>query len=186
MWMPPHTTLPPGRDGAQRERDEPAVGGEDDRGVERLGWCGARGAGPRRAELAGERLRAVVALARERVDLAVLGARDLDDDVRGRAEAVEPEAPGVAAHAQAAVADEARAQQRRGLVVREPVRDREAEPLVGHGVLGEAAVDVAPGEAGPGAEVLAAAAAVARTRRTSTRATGRRRAGRPRSTRATI
>ena len=160
MWMPPQTTLPPGRDGAQRERDEAAVGREDDRGVERLRRRRARRAGPRRAELAGERLRDVVAVARERVDLAALRARDLDEDVRGRTEAVEAEAPRVAAHPQAAVADEARAQQRGGLVVREAVRDREAEPLVGHRVLGEAAVDVAAGEARAGAEVLAAAAAV--------------------------
>ena len=124
------------------------------------GGAAPDGAGPRRAELAGERLCDVVAVARERVDLAVLGARDLDEDVRGRAEAVEPEAPGVAAHPQAAVADEAGAQQWSGLVVGEAVRDREAEPLVGHGVLGEAAVDVAAGEARPGTEVLAAAAAV--------------------------
>ena len=91
--MPPQTTLPPGATARSASGTSAAVGREDDRGVQRLRRGGARRAGPRRAELARERLCDVVAVARERVDLAVLRTRDLDEDVRGRAEAVQPEAP---------------------------------------------------------------------------------------------
>ena len=64
-------------------------------------------------------------------------------------------------------------------VVRVAVRDREAEPLVGDRVLGEAAVDVAAGEARPADRGSRGRCGSTRTRRTSSRATGRRRAGRP-------
>src|SRR5581483_4195875 len=74
----------------------------------------------------------------------------------GGAEAVEAEALGVAAEAQCAIADEAGAEQRRGLVVRVAVGQGEAVAVVGDRVLGVAAVDVAPGEPGLRAEVLAA------------------------------
>ena len=55
----------------------------------------SRAARPDRAHLAGERLAGGVARAREGVDLAALVLRDLHEDVRGRAEAVQPEAPAV-------------------------------------------------------------------------------------------
>ena len=53
-------------------------------------------------------------------DPPALVARHLADDVGGRAEAVEPEPLGVARQPQRAVADQARAQERRGLQVRKP------------------------------------------------------------------
>ena len=49
---------------------------------------------------------------------------------------------GIARQPQGAVADQPGAQQRRGLQVRVAVRDREAEPLVRDGRIGEAAVAV--------------------------------------------
>ena len=62
MWIPPQTTVPPGDDGAQRERDERAVGREDDRGVERLGRAAWSDPPAHvRAELERERLRGLVA-----------------------------------------------------------------------------------------------------------------------------
>ena len=67
----------------------------------------------------------------------------------------------VAGHPQRAVADQAGAQQRRRLEVRVAVGQREAEALVGHRVLGVAAVAVVAGEACAVAEVLPARAAVA-------------------------
>ena len=88
-----------------------------------------------------------VARAGEGVDVAALRARDLGDDVRGRAEAVEPQRVRVSCEPQRARADEARAQQRRRGGVGVRVGQCEAEALVGDGELGEAAVDVVAGEA---------------------------------------
>ena len=88
-------------------------------------------------------------------------ARDLGDDVRGRAEPVEAEALRVAGQPQRAVADQSRAEERRGLQIRITLREREAEALVGDRVLRVAAVAVVAGEARPVAEVLASARAVA-------------------------
>ena len=87
--------------------------------------------------------------------------RDLDDDVGGGAEAVEPEPFGVAGQAERAVADEPGAEERRGLQVVVLLRDREAVALVGHDPLRVAAVEVVAREAGRLAEVLAAREAVA-------------------------
>ena len=88
-------------------------------------------------------------------------AGDLRDDVGRGAEAVEPEPLGVAGEAQRAVADQARAEQRRRLEIRIARREREAEALVGDDLLGVAAVEVVPGEACPVAEVLPPGRAVA-------------------------
>src|SRR5207245_2169673 len=55
---------------------------------------------------------------------------------------------------QSPVPDQARAEQRRGLEVRIAVGDGEAEALVGHGMLGVAAVEVVAGEPSPDAQVL--------------------------------
>ena len=108
------------RDGRERRRDELAGRGEDDRRVELLGRR-AR-AGPLRAERAGERLRLVVALARHGEHAAALAPRDLRDDVRRGAEAVQAEPLGVAGEAQRAVADQPGAEERRRLEVAEARR----------------------------------------------------------------
>ena len=117
MWMPAQTTVPPFSLHAAPP-DQLADGREDDDGVELLGRAGERVARPGRAELAGERLRLVVTRARSREDLASLRDRDLADDVRGRAEAVQADPLRVAGEAQRPVADEAGAEQRCRLVVR--------------------------------------------------------------------
>ena len=66
MWMPPHTTVPPRRDGLQRERHERADGGEDDRRVERLAAGGSSEPPAHTAPSSQrERLRRVVARAGE-------------------------------------------------------------------------------------------------------------------------
>ena len=90
---------------------------------------------------------ALVVRARERVDLAALVDGDLADHVRRRPEPVQPEALRVAGEPQRAVADQAAAQQRRGLLVGQLVGQRQAVALVGDRQLGVAAVDVAAGEA---------------------------------------
>ena len=84
---------------AERGRDELADGREDDDGVELLGRARERVAGPDGAERARERLGLVVARARPGEDAAALRDRDLADDVRRGAEAVQAERLGVARRA---------------------------------------------------------------------------------------
>ena len=96
-------------DVAERGRDELAHRREDDHRVELLGRACERVAGPDRTERAGERLRLLVARAGAREDAATLRGGDLADDVRGGAEAVEPERLDVLAREpQRAVPDRAR------------------------------------------------------------------------------
>src|ERR687890_2765584 len=147
--------------GPQRDRHQRAHGGEDYGRVELLGRGLARAPNPRGAQLAREILALLVAVPGEREDLSALMDRYLDDYVGGGTEAVEAEPSGVARGPQGAVADQARAQQRRGLEVRVALGEGEAEAVVGHGVGGVAAVHLVPGEPGVVAEVLPAREAVA-------------------------
>jgi hypothetical protein len=87
--------------------------------------------------------------------------RDLDDDVRRGAEAVEAEPLGVAREAEGAVADQAGAEERRRLEIVVLLRKRQAVALVGDDPLRVAAVEVVAREARRLAEVLAAREAVA-------------------------
>src|SRR5207244_7999947 len=100
--------------GAQGQRDECADRREEERGVELLGRRLVGAAGPSGAEPSREILRRAVARPGEGVDLAALVAGDLRDDVRGRAEAVDADAPRVAGHAQRAIAELGRASCREG------------------------------------------------------------------------
>ena len=135
--------------------------GEDDRPVELLRRRFIGGTGPLGPQLAGERLRLLVAPAGEGEDTAAFVDRHLAEDVGGGAEPVEPDTLRLADQPQRPVADQPGAEQRRRLQVRVAVGDREAEALVGDRDLGVAAVDVVAGELRVVAEVLAAAAAVA-------------------------
>ena len=131
-----------GRHGRERRGDERAGRGEDDRGVELLGRRLVRAARPRGPELPRERLRLPRRPARVKAKTRrPCVAGDLRDDVRRGAEAVEPEPLGVAREAQRAVADQARAEERRRLEIRVPVGEREAVALVRDGQLGVAAVE---------------------------------------------
>src|SRR5579864_5978596 len=86
---------------------------------------------------------------------------DLRHDVGRGAEAVDAEAGRVAGKAQASIADEARAQERRSLQVRVSIRKREACALVRHHVVGVSAIERVTREQGAIAKVLATLAAVA-------------------------
>ena len=86
---------------------------------------------------------------------------DLGDDVRGGPEAVEPEPLCVPGEVERAVADQAGAEERRGLLVRVAGREREAVARVRDRLLRIAAVDVVAGEARVVAEILLSGAAVA-------------------------
>ena len=94
--------------------------------------------------------------------LMVLGLdeSDLGDDVRRGTEAVETNRVRITCQAERPVSDEAGAEEGRGLRVRVALGDRKAEALVGKCQLGEAAVDVIPGEAGVVAQVLSTGDAV--------------------------
>ncbi len=131
--MPPHTTVPPFRVAANAAGTKRPDRGENEGGVERLGRRLVGAAGPHRAEAAREILRLLVARAGEGEDLAALVARDLRDDVRGRAKAVDADALAVTGQSQRAVADQAGAQERRRLDIAVARVDRKAIALVGDG-----------------------------------------------------
>ena len=158
--MPAHTTLPPGAVARSAAGTSSPAGAKMIAASSGSGPGSQRVAGPLGAEREREHLRGRVVGAREGEDAPALVHGHLADDVRGGAEAVEPEPCRVAGQPQRAMADQPSAQQRRHLEVAHPVRQREAVALVRDRVLGVAAVDVAAGEARPAAQVLAAALAV--------------------------
>ena len=81
---------------------------------------------------------------------------------RGGAETVDPQPPDVLArHAVRPVSDQSCAQQRSSFGILVDRRNRKAVALVGHGVLGVAAVEGVAGEPGAGAKVLLISPAVA-------------------------
>ena len=92
------------------------------------------------------------------VDAGALGQGDLRRDVRRAPESVDPEPAslGEVGPPEGPVADDPRAQQRRDLLVAEPLGQRVGVRLLDHGVLGIPAVDVPAGEARGEAQVLAA------------------------------
>jgi hypothetical protein len=155
MWMPALITRAP------LALAQSADGGEDDRAVELLRRRFVGGAGPLGAELAGEGLGLLVALAGEGEDAPAFVDRELAEDVGRCAEAVEADPLRLPDQPQRPVADQPGAEQRRRLQVRVALGQREAEALVGDRQLGVTAVAVIAGELGLVAEVLAAGAAVA-------------------------
>ncbi len=96
----------------------------------------------------------------EGVDLALLIARYLGDDMCGGAEAIDAQAFAVAGFDQAAIADQPGAKQRRGFGVAIDIGDGQAEALVGDGVLGVTAVDGVAGKLGIVAEIFLAILAI--------------------------
>jgi len=118
-----------------------------------------RSAGPHRAEVAGKRLRRVVARAGEGEDAPALVARDLSDDVRRGAEPEDAEIARIARHDQRAVADQPGAQERRRFGVARLACDREAESRVGDRVFLVSAIDLVAGKARLRAQILAPRAA---------------------------
>ena len=183
MWMPAQTTVAALRERARappgRARRPGRTGSR--RRAPRAGAGRSRPPTRRRARARTPAPRASSAR-REREHAPALVPRDLRDDVRRGAEAVEPEPLGVAGHAQRAVADQPGAQERRRLLVRVAVGDREAEALVGDRELRVAAVEVVAGEPRAVAEVLAARSGSSGTRRVQPSQGTAQAARRPRST----
>jgi hypothetical protein len=131
MWMPAQTTTPPLRTARN------AAGMSDPTGAKISAASSSNGAGaslsPAHAAPS-ERAKACACMSPLRVNAAISRpsmTRDLRDDVRRRAEAVDADAPGLARHAQRAVADEARAQPRRNVDVANAARKREAVTRIG-------------------------------------------------------
>ena len=90
-----------------------------------------------------------------------MGPRDLGDNVRRRAEAVEAEALGIARHRECAVADKPGAEQGCSLGVAPVAAHGQAVALVGDAVVAIAAVPRVAGEERVGAQVLPPAPAIA-------------------------
>ncbi len=147
-------------DSPQGQRNEIAGRREQDRSVEFHGRRFFGGACPHGAQLACEGLRDAVAGAREGEHLPALPHRNLRDDVRRGAKAIETQTPRLAGPHQRAVADQAGAKQGRRLDVAVAGRQREDIALVGNGAVGIAAIDLITGEARRIAEVLAPRAAM--------------------------
>ena len=146
--------MPPFSSARSISGDQRAGRREADGAVELLRRLLLGPADPRGAELARQLL--VPLRAREDIHLALPVPRDLQDDVRRRAEAVqaEPKALSVsrraarpdAASPQRAIADDPRAEQRRGFVIAVALRDRIREIRRDARELSEAAVRVEPRE----------------------------------------
>ena len=115
-----------GRDGTERRRNQGADGREEQRRVQLLGRPLVRGAGPFGAKAQREFDRRPVARPGEGENPAALGAGDLGDDVRRRAEAVQTEAFGIARHGERAVADEPGAEQWRRVDIAAPAAHGQA------------------------------------------------------------
>ncbi len=148
--------------GAQRGGHERPDRREDNRRIQGLRRLDIGAAGPDRAQLPRERLRLIVAGPGEGVDLLPLVNRHLGQDVRRRAEAVEAQALHVVAGEPiGAVADQTRAEQRRGLRRVGDARHREGVALMGHGVFRVAAIQRVACELRMLAEILLLAPAEA-------------------------
>jgi hypothetical protein len=97
---------------------EVADGSEDDRRIHGGARVLVGAARPHAAETASERLGLGIAGARKCIDRPLLELRDLSHNVRCRAKSIDAEGLGIARHAQCAMADQPRAQQRRSRRVR--------------------------------------------------------------------
>src|SRR5579862_7916286 len=93
--------------GRQRGRDQGAHRSENEGGVEGLRRALVGAAGPDGAETARESLRCLIARAGEGEDPPALMARDLGDDMRGRAEPIDADPLALPGEPQRAVTDEA-------------------------------------------------------------------------------
>ena len=121
MWMPAHTTVAPLAVARSASGTSPPTGAKI-----RAPSSSSGGALPESPAHSAPSSRANawrlrVAGTGEGEDAPALVARHLGDDVRGRTEAVEAEARGVAGQAERPVADQPGAQERRGLEVGEAV-----------------------------------------------------------------
>jgi len=152
--MPPQTTRPPLRTAASASGTRAPTGAKM---IAASSASGGRSSEPPAQTAPSERANSCPAVspAGEGVDVAAEVARGLRDEVRRRAEAVEPEpAHVVACHAQRAPADQAGAQQRRQAHGLQRQRQRNAEGGFGDDVRRIAAVAPVAGEDRRVAQVL--------------------------------
>ena len=160
MWMPPSATRAALIQRPERRDHQFPGRREDDGGIELLG----RRIHGRPSSSASRRCRSC---AGDAVDLRAPVPRHLDGHVRGGAEPVDPQplAGLDPRHPQRPEPDNARAQQRRGVQVRETLREPVDERFRRHDVLGVAAVHGPAGEIRAVAEVLASRRGSTRTPR---------------------
>ena len=159
--MPAQTTVPPGAIARSAAGTRRTDGREEQRRVEFFRRRLVGGAGPFGAEAERKVDRRPVAGPDEGEHPATLGARDLGDNVRRRAEAVEAEALGIARHRERAVADKPGAEQGCSLGIAAVAAHGQAVALVGDAVVAIAAVPRVAGEERVGAQVLPPAPAIA-------------------------
>ncbi len=150
-----------GADGGQGRRHQGAHGGEENRGIEKVGRRLIGVACPHRAKLPGEGLGLEITRSGKGEDPAALGAGDLGEEVRGGAKAVEAEIGSLACGTIGAIADEPRAKERRELYGGDLSRQWQAKTRVRERFLGVAAIHRIAGEARVLAEVFLAGLAVA-------------------------
>src|SRR5207245_1552502 len=157
MWMPAHTTVPP------LPTARKAAGTSAPMGAYRIAASSGSGGAasePPAHSAPSERAKRCVSGAGEREEPAALEARDLRHDVGGRAEAVDAECSRVTRGRERAIADQARAEQRRGFRGRVALRQGKAVAAVGKRKFGVASVDVVAGEARAVAQVFPAPSAI--------------------------
>ena len=158
--MPPQMTVPPFLVAERAAGTSAPTGAKISAASSGSGGAAVEIPGPLGAEAARELLRREVARAGEREHEPALMAGDLGDDVRGGAKPVDADRVRLAGHAQAAVADQPGAHQRRRFDIAVAGVDRKAIALIGHAQLGIAAVDRVAGETRAIAKIFAAAAAI--------------------------
>ena len=146
--MPPQTT------------NQSADGRKDNRGIERLRRRLVRGAGPHCSKRAGEILCRGVSAPGKGEHLPTLPDRDPRQNVRGGAEAVEPQAADLPGHAITAPADQTGAEPRRDFGVVAVFAEGKAVAGVGHRMAGKSAVAGVAGEHRRVAKVLAVRQAI--------------------------
>jgi hypothetical protein len=119
-----------------------------------------RASGPDDAQLPRQLLRGFIAGPCQCKYPAALGVRHLGKQVGRGSETVQTEAGCIAGGTIGAIADQAGAEQRRGLHIGITLRDRQAIASIGHGVLRKAALESVSGECRPIAEILRSCRAI--------------------------
>src|SRR5581483_7649345 len=150
-----------GADSRKRDRHQGTHGCKENGRIQRIRWRRIGIARPDGAELTRERLGLQVAGTGEGEDAAALGTGYLSEQVCSRTKTVEAEIRAAAGGPVGAIADEARAKERRQLRGRRIERQREAKASIRDDLLRIAPIDRVAGEAGILTEVLLAGTAMA-------------------------
>src|SRR5581483_7014502 len=128
----------------ERWRNQRTDWSKDDGRIQRFRRQSIGAACPGRAEFAGELLPLLVARPCEGKNLPALMTGDLDNDVRSRAEAVNPQSLRLASFGQRAIPNHARTEQRRSLGIGIFWRHGKTKPFICHCVFCVTAIERVP------------------------------------------